>query len=165
MSALTRADRSGELSWWMCSPKSRAWALRRSWVSLSRGFARVQHRAIQTPIAAQPKAKLVPVPAEEPSDSVLRQLMFEQYAQIEDAGGLPLTATASNTNFILRVKLYDARKESCAPAPQARAGTYNCSMTIKLAIAANKDPANARPYEKSERISVKWDPSGKWVRG
>ena len=119
----------------------------------------------KAPIAAQPKAKLVPVPAEEPSDSVLRQLMFEQYAQIEDAGGLPLTATASNTNFILRVKLYDARKESCAPAPQARAGTYNCSMTIKLAIAANKDPANARPYEKSERISVKWDPSGKWVRG
>jgi len=106
----------------------------------------------------------VPVPEEEPSDAVVRELMFEEYRELEKAGGLPVTATATGQNLTIRAKLFDARKEKCTPSPQDPPGWYECELTITLSLATGgKDPANKKPSEQGARIGVKWDPSGKWV--
>lgn len=101
----------------------------------------------------------VPVPSEEPSEEVLRKLEFQTYEAIERAGGIPVTVSATGKSLTLRPKLYEVRKDSCKKSPQAPAGWYECSLTIKLSLA----PDRSKPSEQGERIGVKWDPSGKWV--
>lgn len=101
-----------------------------------------------------------PVPADEPSEDVLRKLEFETYASIENAGGMPVTMTATGQSLTLHPKLYEVRKEKCSPTPQAPAGWYECELTIKLSLS----PDGSDPSEQGERIGVKWDPRGEWVR-
>ena len=100
----------------------------------------------------------VPVPTEEPSDEVLSKLEFQRYHAIEQAGGIPLTVTATGKSLTLSPKLYEARKdEPCKKTPQAPPGWYECSLTIKISL------NGMEPSEQGERIGVKWDPSGEWV--
>jgi len=111
------------------------------------------------------KSAPVPVPNEEPPAEVVERLIFEQYAEIEKLGGLPVTVTATGSAHTLHAKLYSARKESCTPSPQQPPGNYECGLTITLSLAADgKDPSLQTPSEQGARIGVKWDPSGKWVR-
>ena len=107
----------------------------------------------------KPQLSGVPVPNEEPSEEVLRKLEFQRYEDIEDAGGLPVTVSATNQALLLRPKLYEVRKDSCSPTPQSPPGWYECSLTIKISLAAD----GSDPSEQGERIGVKWDPSGEWV--
>jgi hypothetical protein len=109
--------------------------------------------------ATEQRAEGVPVPAEEPSEDDLRKLEFQTYEAIEQAGGLPVTVTATGQSLTLRPKLYDVRKNSCKPSPHSPPGWYECSLTIKLSLKAD----GSNPSEQGERIDVKWDPSGRWV--
>lgn len=109
--------------------------------------------------AVDASISLVPPPGE-PPEEVLRKLEFERYELIEKAGGMPVTVTATGRQLVLKPKLYSVRKESCRPTPQAPDGWYECSLTIRLSLAADgRDPS-----EQGERIGVKWDGSkAEWV--
>lgn len=109
--------------------------------------------------AVEEAVALTPPPGE-PSEAVLRALEFQRYAAIEKAGGLPVTITATGRQLVLKPKLYSVRKESCRPTPQAPAGWYECSLTIRLSLAAD----GSDPSEQGERIGVKWDgKKAEWV--
>ncbi|MFP5431343.1 MAG: hypothetical protein ACLGHE_10245, partial [Gammaproteobacteria bacterium] len=62
-------------------------------------------------------------------------------------------------SLTLHPTLHEVRKDSCTPTPQAPAGWYECSLTIKVSLAED----GSDPSEQGERIGVKWDPAGKWV--
>ncbi|MEP7328638.1 MAG: hypothetical protein ABI777_05460 [Betaproteobacteria bacterium] len=113
--------------------------------------------ASQQGIAAASTAAALPI--EEPSEEVLRELEFKTYEAIERAGGIPVTVSATGKSLTLRPKLYSVRKESCTPTPQRPAGWYECTLTIKLSLAAD----GRNPTEQGERIGVKLDSTGKWV--
>ena len=113
-----------------------------------------------TPRAQVAEAKGIPVPDEEPSALVVRTLVFEQYKAIKDAGGLPVMSTATGRQTVLNPTVYDVRKETCARLPQSPPGNYECEVMIRMSLS----PDGSDPSERGERISVKWDPSGKWVR-
>lgn len=109
--------------------------------------------------AIEQGAEGVAVPAEEPSEDALRKLEFQRYEAIGQAGGMPVTVTATGGSLTLRPKLYDVRKDSCKRTPQGPPGWYECSLTIKLSLEAD----GSNPSEQGERIGVKWDPRGMWV--
>lgn len=111
--------------------------------------------AVNAPIGA-------PVPMEEPSEAVLSKLAFELYDQIEKAGGMPVTLTATGKSLTLHPKLYEARKEkNCDRTPKAPPGWYECHLILKMSLS----PGGRDPSEKGERLGVKWDPKkGEWVR-
>lgn len=121
-------------------------------------------------VAAAPPAEAkpaeVPVPEGEPPADVVRDLMFEEYAELEKAGPMPATVSASGRQLQLRAKLFDARKTECRPRPQRPAVEFECSLTILVSMTGDgSDPAQEEPSEQGARIGIKWDPSGKWVRG
>ncbi len=113
-----------------------------------------------TPRPQVAEAKGIPVPEEEPSELVVRKLVFEQYQEIKDAGGLPVMSTATGRQTVLNPTVYDVRKETCARIPQSPPGNYECEVVIRISLS----PDGSDPSEQGARISVKWDPSGKWVR-
>ena len=113
-----------------------------------------------TPRAQVAEPKGIPVPEEEPSERVVRKLVFEQYQAIKDAGGLPVMSTATGRQTVLNPTVYDVRKETCARIPQSPPGNYECEVMIRMSLS----PDGSDPSEQGARISVKWDPSGKWVR-
>lgn len=110
-------------------------------------------------IEQQAPSKSIPPPGE-PTEADLRRLQFQIYNNINEAGGMPVTATATGTTLTLRPTLYSVRKESCRSSPQRPEGTYQCNLTILLSLAAD----GSDPSEQGARISVKWDGlSGEWV--
>ena len=139
-------------------------------VLLASGCSKGKPEPPTKPLAAAPspaptaaKASTgVPVPSEEPSEAVLSKLAFELYDQIEKAGGMPVTLTATGKSLTLHPKLYEARKEkNCDPTPKRPAGWYECHLILKLSLS----PGGRNPSEKAERLPVKWDPKkGEWVR-
>lgn len=108
-----------------------------------------------------------PVPTGEPPADVVRDLIFEEYAELEKAGPMPVTVSASGQPLKLRAKLFDARKEDCRPQPQQPPGHFECTLTIKLSLTGDgSDPAREEPSEQGARLGVKWDATaGRWIRG
>jgi len=103
-------------------------------------------------------AKSAPVPAPyEPPDHVVRRLEFQRYEEIEKAGGLPVTITATGQNLVLHPKLYEVRNDSCLTVPR-RPDAFECHLTIKVSL----DPDGRDPKEQGERIGVRWQ-DGEWV--
>lgn len=108
--------------------------------------------------------KLIPAPDAEPSEAVLRKLQFQQYEEIEKAGGLPLTVSASGKSFTLRIKLYEVRKEGCKPSPQSPKGSYECNLLLTSSWSKDGGLSYDEPSEKGARFGVKWDAeAGAWV--
>jgi len=100
------------------------------------------------------------VPDGEPPADVVRRLEYARYKQIEDAGGMPVTMTATGQGITLHPKLYDVRKEKCTPSPQQPKGHFECEMTIRLTLMEGDD----EPSEQGERIGIQWDGrKGEWV--
>ena len=117
--------------------------------------------------AAAPAAPAaVPVPAGDPPADVVRALAFEQYAELEKAGPMPATVSATGRSLQLRAKLFEARKEECHPVPQQPAGEFECTLTIKVAMTGDgSDPALEEPSEQGDRLFISWDAAnGRWVR-
>lgn len=100
-----------------------------------------------------------PVPPEGPSPEVVSALMFSQYEQIEKAGGMPVTLTATGKSTVLHPKLYQARTDSCRRVPQSLPMDYECHLMIQLSLAAD----GSDPSWKGERLFVTWDSvKGEW---
>lgn len=105
------------------------------------------------------KADQEPSPApHEPPGDVVRKLEFQRYEEIEKAGGLPVTITATGKSLVLHPKLYEVRKDSCVPVVY-RPGAYECHLTIKVSL----EPDGSDPKEQGERIGVRWQ-DGEWVQ-
>ena len=123
-----------------------------------------QKQKVTTLNASAPK--LIPAPDTEPSEAVLRKLQFQENDEIEKAGGLPLTVTASGKSFTLRIKLLDVHKEkSCDPTPQAEKGWFECHLILTSSWSTNGGVSYDKPSDKPARFGVKWDGKlGEWVR-
>lgn len=99
----------------------------------------------------------IPVPAEEPSEAVLHDLLLEWYDEADKSGALTLVS-ASGKKIPLRPKVYSVRKEKCSRPPHSPEGHYSCDLLLSLSL--NGDD----PSDHGQGISVEWDPKdGKWV--
>jgi hypothetical protein len=80
---------------------------------------------IVTAAAAGGKAPVAegPVPDDEPSAADVRRIAIERYERLEQAGGLPVTMTATGQSAVLHAKVFDARKESCRRFPSLASGS------------------------------------------
>lgn len=107
-----------------------------------------------------PSAALSTPPPGEPAEADLQHLQFQLYSDINQAGGMPATATATGSPITLRPTLYSVRKESCKRRPNVAHNAYQCSLTLSLSLAED----GSDPSEQGARISVKWDSTrGEWV--
>ena len=102
-----------------------------------------------------------PVPAKEPSESDIVRILKNQYARINAAGGMPVTATASGKSMVLKPKIWEAHKdEPCRPLPQSDPGEYECSLSLMMTMLEGDD----EPGQHAERVHVSWDEiEGEWV--
>lgn len=98
---------------------------------------------------------------EEPPAEVVERLEFEEYAEIEKAGGLPVQITATGQNLLLHPKLYSARKDSCRQLHQNIGGGYECHLTITLSL----DPDGRDPSQQGSRMFLHRTENGEWARG
>lgn len=98
---------------------------------------------------------------DEPPDEVVERLQFEEYAEIEKAGGLPVQITATGQNLVLHPKLYSARKDSCRRLHQNIGGGYECHLTITLSL----DPDGRDPSQQGSRMFLHRTENGEWERG
>ncbi len=98
---------------------------------------------------------------EEPPDEVVERLQFEEYAEIEKAGGMPVQITATGRNIVLHPKLYSARNDSCRRLPPSIGGGFECHLTIRLSL----DPDGRDPSEQGSRIFLHRAENGEWVDG
>jgi len=131
-------------------------------VVLATMSTRAQRRMEPQDRTQEPKARKAhsdpePAPGEPPAD-VVRKLEFQRYEEIEKAGGLPVTITATGRNLVLHPKLHEVRKDSCVPVVY-RPGAYECHLTIKVSL----EPDGSDPKEQGERIGVRWQ-DGEWVQ-
>lgn len=98
---------------------------------------------------------------EEPPDEVVERLQFEEYAEIEKAGGLPVQITATGRNVVLHPKLYSARNDSCRRLSRNIGGGFECHLTIRLSL----DPDGRDPSEQGSRMFLHKSEDGEWVAG
>lgn len=106
-----------------------------------------------------------PVPAEEPSAADVRRALFDQYARLEEAGGMSATMTATGQSLLIRAKLFDATKRSCRQLPSAKPGEWECEADTMMGLCnGDCDPADEEPLPHAERVYLRWDPAqGRYV--
>ena len=114
--------------------------------------------AVATPQNADLAANAVPIPEGEPSEADVRRIITEQYEQIDKAGGLPVTMTATGQSAVLRGKVFEARKESCRKLPGAEPGEWECSANLMVGLCSGDcDPAKEEPLQHAERVYIRWN--------
>lgn len=105
-----------------------------------------------------PVADDVPVPDEEPSAEDVRRLSIEMYERLENAGGLPVTVSATGKSMVIHSKVFDARKESCRRLPGAKPGEWECEAELMMGICSGDcDPSAEEPRPKGERVGIRWN--------
>lgn len=128
-----------------------------------RSYATNDSAQSPTPIAAAASDATVveaPVPEHEPSAADVRRIVIDFYERIEQAGGLPMTMTATGQPLVLHAKVFDARKKSCRQVPRAKPGEWECSAELMMSLCSGDcDPSAEAPLPKSERIGIRWDPA------
>lgn len=98
------------------------------------------------------------VPDEEPSAEDVRRLSIEMYERLENAGGLPVTVSASGQSMILHGKVFDAHKQSCRRLPGAKPGEWECEAELMMGLCSGDcDPSAEEPMPKGERVGIRWD--------
>ena len=98
------------------------------------------------------------VPDAEPSAADVRRISIEMYERLEDAGGLPVTFTATGQSTVLHGKVFDARKESCHRLPGAKPGEWECEAELMMGLCSGDcDPSAEEPLPKGERVGIRWD--------
>ncbi len=101
----------------------------------------------------------------EPTEAELAKLVIEQYEGINDAGGMPVMVSQTGQALVLKTKIFDVKKEKCSPTINSPPGWYSCELMLKWVVGrADQDLSTEAPSDKGERMSVKWDPSGRWVQ-
>lgn len=100
---------------------------------------------------------------EEPPEHVLRELMFRQYAALEEGGGLPATVTATGHTGTIRAKLHEVHKEKCVQLPVDPPGVYECGVQVMVAMWWEGKQEFREPSSDAKRISVIRDHNGIWI--
>lgn len=99
------------------------------------------------------------IPDEEPSDSDVERLMLKEYALLEQAGGLPATATATGQSLQLRAHLFEVHKEECTRLPPGLPDHWGCSASVMIGVCnGDCDPSRETPLPSSKRINIRWNP-------
>lgn len=103
---------------------------------------------------------------EEPPEDVLRKFMFKAYEDMDAAGGVPMTATASGTSGRVRMKLYEVRKTDCKliGIPSiAPAGMFDCTVNLKVKMWWDGQREPSEPSDDNKGIFVVQDDRGNWL--
>jgi hypothetical protein len=93
----------------------------------------------------------------EPTEEVLRILHFRSYAEIEKAGGLPVTLTQTGQGFVIKPKLHEVHKEKCVPTPYIKKDSFECHLNLVLSLNGGK------PGPHGERVNIWRGPNGDWT--
>lgn len=122
-----------------------------------------ESRPVAPPPAPPAPPPLLPEPADEPPEAVLVDLLRRDYARINEAGGLPVTVTASGRNAVLRPELHQAQKtEPCRRLPASTGGAWECTLSVMITLQDH----DRKPGASSERLHVYWDGvRGAWASG
>jgi hypothetical protein len=104
---------------------------------------------------------LKPVPGEPPED-VLIAIKKAEYEQINKAGGMPVTVTASGRSAVLKPKIWSARKDApCRTVPR-QPDTFECSLNMMVTLREG----DTTPGKHAARVHVHWDGAkGEWKGG
>lgn len=106
-------------------------------------------------------ARLTPPPGEPPEDVLLR-FQAQEYEEINRAGGMKVTVSASGRQLVLKPKLHSGRKDSCRTVPNEPAGSYECGLDLMVTLRED----DREPGQHGERQFVHWDgAAGEWRRG
>jgi hypothetical protein len=102
-----------------------------------------------------------PAPGEPPED-VLIAIKTAEYEQINKAGGMPVTVTASGRSAVLRPKIWSAKKDAPCRAVPRHVDTFECSLNMMVTLREGDN----KPGKHAERLYVHWDGTkGEWKRG
>ena len=115
------------------------------------------------PSASYPVSATPIVIDEEPSEQVLRDLMFRQYEALNERGGLPATVTATGKSGNIRTRLYEVRKGECTQKPVDPPGMYECGVNLMATIWWEGQREPTKPLSDAKRISVIRDENGLWI--
>jgi hypothetical protein len=104
---------------------------------------------------------LKPAPGEPPED-VLIAIQMAEYEQINKAGGMPVTVTASGGSAVLKPKIWSAKKDAPCRAMPRHVDTFECSLNMMVTLREGDN----EPGKHAERLYVQWDGTkGEWNRG
>ncbi len=108
--------------------------------------------------APAPAVASRPAPPDGPSEDELFTFLSAEYERIRDAGGMPVTVTASGKSTVLQPRVYSLTKEGCRPVPR-QPDHFECSVVAMVTfMERDRDPKSH-----GERIHVRWDPvQGVW---
>jgi len=102
-----------------------------------------------------------PAPGEPPEDVLLR-FQRQEYDEINRAGGMRVTVSATGREIVLKPKLYSGRKDYCRPVPREPEGSYECGLDLMVTLREG----DTKPGKHGERQFVHWDGvAGEWRRG
>jgi predicted small lipoprotein YifL len=124
-----------------------------------------------TPRHAKPAESGEALPAErtsfeEPPEDVLRKFMFKAYEKMDDAGGVPVTVTATGKSGKVRVKLYEVKKTGCKliDIPSvAPPGKFECTVNLQVKMWWDGQREPREPADDNKRIDVIQDDRGNWL--
>jgi hypothetical protein len=109
--------------------------------------------APSTPSSGKAATKdLKPAPGEPPED-VLIAIQKAQYEQINKAGGMPVTVTASGRSAVLKPKIWSAKKDAPCRAVPGQTDTFECSLNMMVTLREGDN----KPGKHAERLYVHWD--------
>ena len=103
---------------------------------------------------------------EEPPEEVLKAFMFKAYGKMDDAGGLPVTVTATGKSGKLRAKLFEVRKTGCkrVDIPSvAPPGKFECTVNLQVKMWWDGQREPSKPGNDNKRIDVIQDDRGNWL--
>ena len=120
-------------------------------------------QAPSTPSSGKAAARqdLKPAPGE-PPEHVLIAFQRAEYEQINKAGGMPVTVTASGRSAVLKPKIWSAKKDAPCRAVPGESDTFECSLNMMVTLREGDN----KPGKHAERLYVHWDGAkGEWKRG
>lgn len=106
-----------------------------------------------------------PAPAGGPPASVVERLTRAQYAAIEQAGGMPITLTATGASAMVHQQLAHVSADGCRRLPPQFPDEYECGTHLKVRSCLGAcDPAQEAALDDAKRIFIAWDDvRGEWV--
>jgi hypothetical protein len=100
-----------------------------------------------------------PAPPDGPTEEELFKALAAQYQRIRDAGGMPVTVTASGKSGVLQPRVYSLQKIDCKQRSRREPYQYECSVRAMVTFRDRKGD----PLPHGERIFARWDPDrGSW---
>lgn len=89
----------------------------------------------------------------EPPEDVLIAMQVAEYEQINKAGGMPVTVTASGRSTVLKPKVWSAKKDGPCRAVPGYPDAFECSLSMMVTLREGE----RTPGRHAERLYVHWD--------